>query len=99
MNVHMCDPSYRTKDLYCAAWLNTRGHILQECRREGHQCVFIFSSSPALNTDAAAFLSNSATVSAFEFAVNLRTLKGLTAAARQAADHSTQNRHVPNNSR
>jgi hypothetical protein len=76
--------TYKTEDLYLASYLKAKGYELHSVKRNPrkNRSVFEFIDHPERKLEVKAFFANTATVSAFEYAVALRMLKGFIRAAR-----------------
>ena len=68
-------PFKKISDLTLSTYLRTRGHKLLSINRDGHRSLFVFSLTPALETDILGFYNAEARVEPLSFTELLRSLK------------------------
>ena len=73
------DQSFRTSDLYFAAFLKVAGVPFVDCESEGNRCVFVFENSEGIKDLKRAFFSRTPTkIAVLSFADEVQALKAMT---------------------
>ena len=72
------DQTYRTSDLYYAAYLRTAGVPLVESVREGGRVFFVFEKSESINELKKQYFNRTSRVAALTYADEIRSMKALT---------------------
>jgi hypothetical protein len=72
------EETYRTSDLYYAAYLKVAEVPFIEATREGDRVFFVFQASEGLRDLKNAYYNRTAKVSALTYADEIRTMKALT---------------------
>ena len=74
----MDQETYKTSDLYYAAYLKVAGVLFQEALWEGGRVQFIFELTEGMRDLKNGFYNRTAKVSALSYADEIRTMKSLT---------------------
>lgn len=82
------DGSYRTSDLYYAAYLKVAGVSYLDEEVEGRRVFFLFENSPNIDDLKRGYYNRTAKVPAMTYCEEIKALKALTAEAQRASRRS-----------
>jgi hypothetical protein len=69
------ETTYKTRDLYQAAYLRSNEHQMREPEKQGSHLLFVFDSTPALQEHVREWVAGDPRVSAKSFTYNIKHLK------------------------